>query len=204
MRLTEAADEDSKRTLAQARTALHRLSSLVCSKSGCSIDRKPSLVGKHTDLSDTCDALHQSEDPESSTSRLKLLHILIYFDEAHVLAKPEPNQRKSTTKRGTPTSQSTPAETSSPLEGKTALGVLFSALDDCRDLGLFTLFLSTQPTLQEFATPSTRHRKSAGSMHAPITETPFDCFGPRQLDPSKLCARDVGDVTLMACFGRPM
>ena len=201
MRLTEAADEDSKRTLAQARTALHRLSSLVCSKSGCSIDRKPSLVGKHTDLSDPCDALRQSEDSESSTSRLKLLHILIYFDEAHVL---EPNQKESTAKRATPTSQSTPAETSSPLEGKTALGILFSALDDCRDLGLFTLFLSTQPTLQEFATPSTRHRKSAGSMHAPITETPFDCLGPGQLDPSKLCASDVGDVTLMACFARPM
>ncbi|KAI0730731.1 hypothetical protein C8Q76DRAFT_792879 [Earliella scabrosa] len=205
MRLMKAADEDSKRTLAQARNALERLVSLVCLRSGCSVDGQPSLIGKSTNLSDTCEPLRRSEDTESSTSRVKLLHILMYFDEAHVLTNPLLEQTRPTGKRATPTtSKSTLAENSSSSEGKTALGVLFSALDDCRDLGLFTLFLSTQPTLQDFATPSTRHRKSAGSMHAPITETPFDCFGPRQLDPSKLCARDVGDVTLMACFGRPM
>ncbi|KAI0714588.1 hypothetical protein C8Q76DRAFT_429914 [Earliella scabrosa] len=40
--------------------------------------------------------------------------------------------------------------------------------------------------------------------HAPITETPFDCFGPRGLEPSKLRAQDACNVALMACFGRPM
>ncbi|KAI0654604.1 hypothetical protein C8Q70DRAFT_1086808 [Cubamyces menziesii] len=139
----------------------------------------------------TCDELRAAFRPETirgdPKGRLKILHILMYFDEAHNNA----------------------SEPSSPPEHKTALDILVSALDDCRDLGLFTLFMSTQSSLEHLA-PSAIHARSARysalapSMHAPITETPFDCFGDNRLVPSKLHCKDVCETPFMACFGRPM
>ncbi|KAI0750683.1 hypothetical protein C8Q80DRAFT_1153427 [Daedaleopsis nitida] len=41
-------------------------------------------------------------------------------------------------------------------------------------------------------------------MHAPITETPFDCFGPECVVPTQLKADKLNDMVLMACFGRPL
>ncbi|KAI0753125.1 hypothetical protein C8Q80DRAFT_1150166 [Daedaleopsis nitida] len=51
---------------------------------------------------------------------------------------------------------------------------------------------------------SSRYRQHVGSMHAPITETPFDCFGPECIVPTQLQADELNDMVLMACFGRPL
>ncbi|PIL27971.1 hypothetical protein GSI_09915 [Ganoderma sinense ZZ0214-1] len=125
---------------------------------------------------------------KSTTTTVEDIHILIYFDEAHVLA----------TRRVPKSSNS-----------KTALDVLFTVLDSFREHGVFTVFISTR-LHPECATPpgsvgpSARRRVVASALHAPITETPFDCFGARPIVPSCLRAEDVCDVAFMACFGRPM
>ncbi|KAH9886471.1 hypothetical protein C8Q73DRAFT_281501 [Cubamyces lactineus] len=243
--------------LKQAQDALETLVKLVCTSSGCSADG-PTTVGGSSDFKEaplaTCDELRAAFRPETirgdPKGRLKILHILMYFDEAHVLAEVPSRLAKASSASATvptsmdtmetdPTSTSTTdhsmdtvdttdtmdkmavdttstganqnnaSEPSSPPEHKTALDILVSALDDCRDLGLFTLFMSTQSSLEHLA-PSAIHARSARysalapSMHAPITETPFDCFGSKRLVPSKLHCRDVCETPFMACFGRPM
>ncbi|KAI1787010.1 hypothetical protein LXA43DRAFT_1085152 [Ganoderma leucocontextum] len=150
------------------REALRKLLRAVCTQSDCS---------SHPDNDVLCP--------------VQQLHILIYFDEAHVLARPPPD-----------------AGSSSISKGKTALDVLFTVLDDFRLDGLFTVFLSTQSHLEYMAPPaslarSARYRELAPYMHAPVTETPFDCF-ESPIIPSTLHAEDVWDIVFMACFGRPM
>ncbi|KAI1782186.1 hypothetical protein LXA43DRAFT_1187824 [Ganoderma leucocontextum] len=149
------------------REALCKLLRAVCTQSDCS-----------------------SHPDNNVSSPVQQLHILIYFDEAHVLARPPPD-----------------AGSSSISKGKTALDVLFTVLDDfCRD-GLFTLLLSTQ--LEYIAPPPSLARSACYRelalpyMHAPVTETPFDCF-ESPIIPSTLHAEDVWDIVFMACFGRPM
>ncbi|KAJ8454653.1 hypothetical protein ONZ51_g12905 [Trametes cubensis] len=227
--------------LKQAQDALETLVKLVCTFSGCSADG-PTTVGGSSDFKKaplaTCDELRAAFRPETirgdPKGRLKILHILMYFDEAHVLAEvPSRLAKASSTSATVPTSmdtmetdptststtdhsmdttdtmdkmavdttstganQNNASEPSSPPEHKTALDILVSALDDCRDLGLFTLFMSTQSSLEHLA-PSAIHARSARysalapSMHAPITETPFDCFGDNRLVPSKLHCKDL-------------
>ena len=122
------------------------------------------------------------------------IHVLIYFDEAHVLANPLARSDASLS------------------EDKTALDVLFTVFDDFRPLGLFGVFMSTQSHLEhlESKVPQAPFSSSARRLvlppyaHAPITETPFDCFGDRRIVPSRLRANDLCDVAFMACFGRPM
>ncbi|KAI0653244.1 hypothetical protein C8Q70DRAFT_1059483 [Cubamyces menziesii] len=195
------ADNPAADILKQAQDALETLVKLVCTSSGCSADG-PTMVGGSSDFKEaplaTCDELRAAFQPGTirgdPKGRLKILHILMYFDEAHVLAEVPSRLAKAP---------------SSPPEHKTALDILVSALDDCRDLGLFTLFMSTQSSLEHLA-PSAIHARSARysalapSMHAPITETPFDCFGDNRLVPSKLHCKDVCETPFMACFGRPM
>ncbi|KAI1792023.1 hypothetical protein LXA43DRAFT_1008973 [Ganoderma leucocontextum] len=133
-------------------------------------------------------------DCSSHNSYIEKVHVLIYFDAAHVLAKPV-NQFDS----------------SHSDKGNVALDVLFGVLDELPLRGLFTVFLSSQPNVEPFApsdsTPfssSARGRILTENTNAPITETPFDCFGPLPIIPSRLYARDVGHVAFMACFGRPL
>ena len=101
----------------------------------------------------------------------------------------------------------------SPSEdGRTALDVLFTVFDAFRNLGLFGVFMSAQAHLEHIdfqASPAPFSRGARRLVlppyaHAPITETPFDCFGDRRIVPSRLRAEDVCDVAFMACFGRPM
>ncbi|KAJ8457684.1 hypothetical protein ONZ51_g11381 [Trametes cubensis] len=235
------ADNPAADILKQAQDALETLVKLVCTSSGCSADG-PTTVGGSSDFKKaplaTCDELRAAFRPETirgdPKGRLKILHILMYFDEAHVLAEvPSRLAKASSTSATVPTSmdtmetdptststtdhsmdttdtmdkmavdttstganQNNASEPSSPPEHKTALDILVSALDDCRDLGLFTLFMSTQSSLEHLA-PSAIHARSARysalapSMHAPITETPFDCFGDNRLVPSKLHCKDL-------------
>ena len=122
-------------------------------------------------------------------SRVNSLCILIYFDEAHTLAPY--------------------VEETSPEQGKMPLDILTSLLDMFTNKGLFTLFISTQSKLQALAPSAayarfSRYSNMVGQMHAPITETPFDCFKPWEINPSRLRVEDICDVAFMACFGRPL
>ena len=135
---------------------------------------------------------------ETATGTAKNIRVLISFDEAQVLANP-----LSGSSSDGPHPES---------EDKTALDVLFTVLDDFRSLGLFGVFISTHSHLEHIdfqASPApfsrgARSRVLPPYAHAPITETPFDCFGERRIVPSRLRAEDVCDVAFMACFGRPM
>lgn len=114
--------------------------------------------------------------------------VLLYFDEAHVLAEEEV------------------IPGSAP---KFRLDVLFAQLDELRHKPLFALFLSTQLNLDHLAPASSfarsaRYRSSAHHLHPPITETPFDCFDTYRLVPSRLTLTMLYDVVFMALFGRPL
>ena len=65
---------------------------------------------------------------------------------------------------------------------------------------MLSLVVSTQPELEQ---PEGRdHRPNYRC--APITETPFDCFGQRQIVPQWIAPEMLCDVVYMSCFGRPL
>ncbi|KAI0806797.1 hypothetical protein C8Q74DRAFT_1341823 [Fomes fomentarius] len=112
------------------------------------------------------------------------IHVFMYFDEAHALARWR-------------------AEL-----GKSLLDVLVQTLDRFECLGAFTVSVSTQSQLEYLApsslfAPSARVRQLVEHMHDPITATPFNCI-PDELEPSDFKADDVSEVGFMAQFGRPL
>ena len=150
-----------------------------------------SSVDRPTIATKCSHARDRSRSDNADKSSVTSIHVVVYFDEAHVLAK-----------------LLGPRDSLLP-EGKTALDILFTVLDDFRKRGLFTIFMSTQSHLQSLAplssfARSARYAIVAPYLPAPITETPFDCFGDRRIIPSRLRAKDVCDIAFMACFGRPM
>ncbi|KAF9447720.1 hypothetical protein P691DRAFT_94564 [Macrolepiota fuliginosa MF-IS2] len=111
--------------------------------------------------------------------------LMIYVDEAGSLTKEDVAER-----------------------GKAKLYYLRSAINEFCAHSMVAVFLSTQPYIGDLAPSamlarSTRYRE-AGALHAPITETPFDCFKPSVLKPSRMTVGDLSDVVYMAIFGRPM
>ncbi|KAI1792031.1 hypothetical protein LXA43DRAFT_1181412 [Ganoderma leucocontextum] len=129
-----------------------------------------------------------------SDNPVQKLHLLISFDGAHVLAK-QLGQLNSSHSEGT----------LAPLD------ILFDVLEEFLRGGLFAVFISSHSDIESPTPPSSgstsgsAHRRNPTEiMHAPITETPFDCFGPLPIIPSRLHAEDVSDVVFMACLGRPL
>lgn len=123
--------------------------------------------------------------PPKNTNELTLI---MYFDEAHVLT-PEPGNN------------------SKRRAEKTNLDWLMSALDEFRSYGLFAIFLSTQSSLQSLAPSvlwanSPRYIAALPKLHAPITETPFDCMP--MIIPSSLTYDDICAPLYMSQFGRPL
>lgn len=120
-------------------------------------------------------------------------HILIYFDEAHTLASELAKVPNSET----------------GINQKFLLDVLLWALNELRSYSLFAVFLSTQSNI-DYLTParqyarSARYREHIKNVHAPINETPFDCFGNRQIVPHRLTYENLDDVVLISLFGRPL
>ena len=176
-----------------AKDALKRLLYAVCSRTTCRASHhagQPFLCRPTHQyrMSHTCDRFSDAVGSDTITN----IHVLVSFDEAQVLA----NQLES-------------PGSSLAQPGKTALDILFPLLDDFRELGLFAVFLSTQPYIEHLASGapfhcSTHHVHPRPYGHAPLIETPFDCFGDREVVPSCLRAEDLCDVAFMACFGRPM
>ncbi|KAF9446908.1 hypothetical protein P691DRAFT_783135, partial [Macrolepiota fuliginosa MF-IS2] len=110
--------------------------------------------------------------------------LMIYVDEAGSLTKEDVTERR-----------------------KVKLDYLRLAINEFRPHSMIAVFLSTQPHIGDLApsamlSQSARYRE-AGALHAPITETPFDCFEPSVLKPSRMTVDDLSDVVYMAIFGRP-
>lgn len=114
------------------------------------------------------------------------LHVLMYFDEAHVLSEwpgVSPND-------------------------KVPLDVLVKTLDRFQRCGAFTVLLSTHSNINLLAPSSSyarsgRCRQLVRKMHVPITETPFDCIVGK-LTPSQFKIDVIDMVGFMAIFGRPL
>lgn len=88
------------------------------------------------------------------------------------------------------------------------LDYLISAVTDLKSQSFFVVLLSCQPEIAHLApgpgtqlTPTKRFRDAPP--HAPITETPFDCFS-QPIRPSCVTLDDVGDIIFMSLFGRPL
>lgn len=177
------------------RKELRKLVELVCELSGCARSGVPATAGDSLEApSVTCDELRQqvqrdAQGTVTSHKKLppKLLHVCMYFDEAHILADvPDDNK----------------------LQGKLPLDVFVQAINEFRREGLFTVLLSTQSNLEYVAPSGTyarsaRYRNLVGHMHAPITETPFDCFDT-PLKPALIPTEEVSNIAFKACFGRPL
>ncbi|KAF8882369.1 hypothetical protein CPB84DRAFT_1851243 [Gymnopilus junonius] len=124
----------------------------------------------------------ESIDPKSQG-----IKVIVYFDEAHSLTK----------------------ETPRTGDGKTLYDYLCSCLNEFLGLPMFAIFLSTNSSLAQFAAPpafakSARIREGAAVTHAPITETPFDCYPDFKVKPGELTVKDISEIKFMAKFGRPL
>ena len=114
--------------------------------------------------------------------------IMLYFDEAHVLAV------ESDVERGP--------------DGDN-YDVLCSCLNLFMGYPFFVIFLSTSSCLSHMAPQgpqarSARARHNPEGLQAPIIETPFDCWPTFPLKPGDLMLHDLYRMKTLASFGRPM
>ena len=115
------------------------------------------------------------------------IKLVIYFDEAHPLTKVVPKND----------------------DEKTLYDFLCSCLNQFLNFPIFCIFLSTNSSLAQFASPqaltkSARIRSGKAETHAPITETPFDCCDDLMVKQGELKINDISRVGFMAKFGRPL
>lgn len=115
------------------------------------------------------------------------IKLVIYFDEAHPLTKVVPKND----------------------DEKTLYDFLCSCLNQFLAFPIFCIFLSTNSSLAQFASPralakSARIRGGKAELHAPITETPFDCCEDLMIKPGEWDFKDITTIGYMAKFGRPL
>jgi len=115
------------------------------------------------------------------------MKLVVYFDGTHPLAKVVPKND----------------------EEKTLYDFLCSCLNQFLTFPMFRIFLSTNLSLAQFASPralarSARIRGGKAETHAPITETPFDCCEDLMVKPGQLKIEDTSTIQFMAQFGRPL
>ena len=115
------------------------------------------------------------------------IQLIIYFDEAHPLTKVVPKND----------------------DQKTLYDFLCSCLNQFVTFPMFCIFLSTNSSLAQFASPrafakSARIRGGKAITHVPITETPFDCCGDLMVKPGQLNIKDISTIPFMAQFGQPL
>ncbi|KAI6031017.1 hypothetical protein EDC04DRAFT_3065254 [Pisolithus marmoratus] len=150
------------------------------------IDSSPAAsksLDTSTKFVELCAALtHLSDFPNS-----KDVKIILYFDEAHELCGEVPG-------------------TSQPR--KTLYDIVWSSLDHFQDSAVFTIFLSTQSSISLLA-PSANAARSSRQQNtkmlpAPITELPFDCHPMFPLQAGQFKLEDLGQLSFLARFGRPL
>jgi hypothetical protein len=126
-------------------------------------------------------------DSKAASAQPERMKLIIYFDEAHPLTKVVPKND----------------------EGKSLYDFLCSCLNQFLTFPMFCIFLSTNSSLAQFASPqalakSARIRGGKAETHAPITETPFDCCEDLMVKPGVLKMQDTSTIQFMARFGRPL
>ncbi|KAI6002348.1 hypothetical protein EDC04DRAFT_2583821 [Pisolithus marmoratus] len=114
------------------------------------------------------------------------IRVLLYFDEAHELDRAIPNDEQK----------------------KKLYNIVCSCLNRFQQRSIFTLFLSTQPSLG-FLVPSAEMARSArqqsmNMLQATFTEMPFDCHPSFPLRPGAFPLEQLGDMAFLARFGRPL
>jgi hypothetical protein len=92
---------------------------------------------------------------------------------------------------------------------KLRLDYLFRAMNTFGSQSIFFVILSTQSSIEHLAPSEAMARSAryfASDLHAPLTETPFDCFGvtKSKLKVSTFPVEKLSDTVVMALFGRPM
>jgi hypothetical protein len=109
--------------------------------------------------------------------------IMLYFDEAHELAKDIGSH-------------------------KNLYDAVWSILAEFRNDCVFTVFLSTQSSMRILAPSQEAARSSrqqnTTALWGPITETPFDCHRMFPLRPGQHGLADVAQLEFLAAFGRPL
>jgi hypothetical protein len=123
----------------------------------------------------------------SHWDKTEKIRIVIYFDEAHTLTR---------VKLGS-------------SDEKSLYDHLCSCFNHFLASPIFVIFLSTNSSLVEFAAPralakSARIRGGNAVTNPPITETPFDCMPDLMVEPGVLTTKDIGEISFMAKFGRPL
>ncbi|KAH7911645.1 hypothetical protein BJ138DRAFT_1125863 [Hygrophoropsis aurantiaca] len=114
--------------------------------------------------------------------------VVLYFDEAHELAR---------------------AKVDRCSDGKTMYDVLCACLnEDFFNDSIFTLFLSTDPSIDRFEPPRPYRSSLVWTrpvrLQVPITESPFDCSPDFPIKPGTLTLADLSRIEFMAMFGRPL
>lgn len=137
------------------------------------------------ELDNLLKSLETIRDPTKPNRSVKLV---VYFDEAHELTK-------------TQVTKSSPSIT--------LYDVLLSVLNEHVTKPFFVLFLSKSFDVARFAPSPTAMFGSSRAFqsdahHAPITETPFDCYPKLLIEPDTYTLRDVSSISFMAKFGRPL
>ncbi|KAI6041207.1 hypothetical protein EDC04DRAFT_1332225 [Pisolithus marmoratus] len=119
------------------------------------------------------------------------VRVLLYFDEAHELGPAIPDDKQPTNNKK-----------------KTLYDVLCSSLTHFQGSPIFTLFLSTQPSMTLPApsaeTVGLARQQSMKICQTPLTELPFDCHPTFPLRPGTLKLEQLGELPFLARFGRPL
>jgi hypothetical protein len=144
-------------------------------------DAKNALIFLLKRIGSCCDS---SED----FSKSKEVKLMLYFDEAHLLAT---------------------RKVAKDPDGKDMYDVLCSCFNSFLSCPIFVIFLSTSSSLSQMAphrslARSARARENADALQAPITETPFDCSPELPITPENLELEDLSQIKFLALFGRPM
>ena len=133
------------------------------------------------------EALQKLMEKLTRWSKNENIKIVMYFDEAHPLTEKKLDAG----------------------DEKTLYDHLCSCLNRFLASPIFTIFLSTNSSLVEFAAPralakSARIRGGNAVIHSPITEMPFDCEPEFFVKPGTLTMEKTSEILFMACFGRPL
>ncbi|KAL4079270.1 hypothetical protein J3A83DRAFT_4368016 [Scleroderma citrinum] len=140
------------------------------------------LAGPGTNLKELLMVL----DTVCDFPKLKDVKVMLYFDEAQELHHAIPDNE----------------------QGKTLYDIMWSSLVHFKSPSVFTIFLTTQPSVTLLA-PFPKMATSAllsirRALQAPITETPFDCHPDLPLRLGQLKLEDLGELPFLARFGRPL
>jgi hypothetical protein len=122
-------------------------------------------------------------------TKSKDVRLMLYFDEAHVLAG-APNVQRG-------------------RDEKDNYEIMCSCFNGFIGFPFFAIFLSTNSCLSRMARQGSlatffRGYQNPANLQAPITETPFDCSPKLPLKPGDLMLHDLYKIETLAFFGRPM